>query len=1316
MQKLKLTLLLTLLLLCAASTIYGADPAVNSYEITTNKTGACEPVTVTMDVRFTVDDYSGDDVKLAIDWKWEGENTLDLLKESVEVFEVGAGSVELVAEGNNTFSISVSHEYDSVNSKTCYVDIKPRAIVDGGQTGQGNTSTIVIWGEDNSNGGSIKLDSKIKKVCVGDKDVCLGFEDLSIWNCVPRGNAGELLEANIDSRWTQWIYGTNDPDFNSTISIKDTLWDDYDPKPYPAVVGKHQLPSESDPQKDSIVLEPIGVYRTSKKLCFKEVLRSDLDKEFEFTLYNWNACNPYADEDGNILDNEPIKTTGVIKVIDVPKPKILPSLNYVCANVLTLDLLKSSDMYGYVEKTSIDSTDVETWEWTGGYITKGRYFDIAAALENGNTHWIKFKAAYDELTCAGYDSIEVTIVSAPVFEIDDAELSLCLGDSVLLKPNPTFIGEGTAFELDYDWTGNGKDFLSSKDSEAPYFRADAEGDYPKLRAWLEATYKINGETVVCDANMKYSIHVDDLDVYFNEDTIILCPGEKIVLNPKIPNEGKYNLGYSWSAITADNANADYCFERKKDIRNVEFTALKTGVYNCIFSATNLAENGCTAMDYVVVKVYDKPDASIGTVKRKFRGLKTSLVGADSDLTKKWQFESTTSGGQIVGFEGAASNVVNVEVSKEGLYTFSYTVYNSVSGCESSETITIEFIEDLNPIDKNYSFCGTASDALKAIPANNAEAGGYWSSAVSNPSAVTFGDKSNNVTTVEVVLPGDYILYWVDVNRSKDDAIFNKDSATIKVNFVQQPAVDFTMNQRKGCSPLTVKCNNTTNGGSYNYSWEFGSDVSTVNSPTYTFKNKTQQNLIDTVKLTAFAKTDGLPCSAEKKVAVTIYPNADAILDGSSGAACSPIRVEFENKSLNAIGYDWHIEFDDDDIKDFSKSILSVEGGVFKNENTQGAVKDRKVRLVAEHQNGCTDTITQYVTVAPSSPVTFTMDKRRICTGEEIVFDAETGAMTYDWDFGDTIIYDLSRLHFSKAFINNSENDVQHIIKLKATTAIGCDTTFSDTLLVRGNIKADFTVSPTEGVKSLTALIHDKSDNADSVRWAWGDRSADSTAYNFSNAARKIKHFYLNETFWPQTYYLNQYAYRYYNYNLLGDTLESCMDHVAESIELIPAFKIDFDVNSIFCSPAVVHFDNTSTGASKFVWDFGDGSPKEKTFYPIHDYEYDAVDGSPQTYTVTLTGQSSWIDETTGEYLKQTVTKDVTIYPTIEVGFNVEINATRDALILRNYSSGASTYRWIVDRDTVYSSTADDYRYYIGDNVKFQVGFNASLLGISGPDS
>lgn len=82
------------------------------------------------------------------------------------------------------------------------------------------------------------------------------------------------------------------------------------------------------------------------------------------------------------------------------------------------------------------------------------------------------------------------------------------------------------------------------------------------------------------------------------------------------------------------------------------------------------------------------------------------------------------------------------------------------------------------------------------------------------------------------------------------------------------------------------------------------------------------------------------------------------------------------------------------------------------------------------------------------------------------------------------------------------------------------------------------------------------------------------------------------------------------YTLTAADANGCKDSLISAIINIPPAVADFtstpnNSSSILLSNATIQFDNLSTGASTFVWDFGDGNTST-SFNPQHTYQMDSV--------------------------------------------------------------------------------------------------------------
>lgn len=89
------------------------------------------------------------------------------------------------------------------------------------------------------------------------------------------------------------------------------------------------------------------------------------------------------------------------------------------------------------------------------------------------------------------------------------------------------------------------------------------------------------------------------------------------------------------------------------------------------------------------------------------------------------------------------------------------------------------------------------------------------------------------------------------------------------------------------------------------------------------------------------------------------------------------------------------------------------------------------------------------------------------------------------------------------------------------------------------------------------------------------------------------------------------------------------DYAINVVFIPPVASFTKTVSLVNCLPQAA-FKNTSTSASSYVWNFGDGTPTSNLVNPTHDY---AVSG---TYTVTLTASNSSASISTSQSITVTV--------------------------------------------------------------------------------
>lgn len=128
-------------------------------------------------------------------------------------------------------------------------------------------------------------------------------------------------------------------------------------------------------------------------------------------------------------------------------------------------------------------------------------------------------------------------------------------------------------------------------------------------------------------------------------------------------------------------------------------------------------------------------------------------------------------------------------------------------------------------------------------------------------------------------------------------------------------------------------------------------------------------------------------------------------------------------------------------------------------------------------------------------------------------------------------------------------------------------------------------------------------------------------------------------------------------------LQNCKDK--DKPEAPPVAKFSFTSDNGFEAPSTVTFTNTSTNATTYEWDFGDGSAKVTTEAPVHTYE------NTGSYTVTLQAKSG--------SKSNSATATITIVDATPVAAFTYVSnnnfTTPSEITFTNTSTSAVSYEW-----------------------------------------
>jgi PKD repeat protein len=461
-----------------------------------------------------------------------------------------------------------------------------------------------------------------------------------------------------------------------------------------------------------------------------------------------------------------------------------------------------------------------------------------------------------------------------------------------------------------------------------------------------------------------------------------------------------------------------------------------------------------------------------------------------------------------------------------------------------------------------------------------------------------------------------------------------------------PTANFTSNVSEGYAPLSVQfTDRSENAESFN--WDFGDgENSTEQNPMHTYSSAE----IYTVNLTVrnengtAAKVATITVSEK---AAPIIPIANFTTNVSEGYA--PLSVQFTDASTNAESWDWSFVGDEDPESTSQNSDYTfTEAGTYN------------VTLTAMSPGGLIDKVTKQIIVKEAIiPVAdFTYDP---ITGDApltVQFtDKSAGTATYAWVFTNTsdnsVVDTSSKPSPSVTFPNaGTYNTI-----LKVTSATGHSASKSENIVVaRAKIqpKASFEANKTFGDAPLTVAFTDKSQNATSVSWNFGDgetSSEPSSVHTFANEG---------------TYKVTQTV------TSADELTDNMTMEISVSEPIVPGIA-DFSFKPATSdAPINITFTDksTGTGVSSWKWNFGDGETSDFQ-NPVHEFKTDG------TFVVNLT-----ITSVDGEHSKElpvTISKKQ-IIPVADFTFTPETGYAPLKVQFTDASTNAESLDWDFNND------------------------------------
>ena len=398
------------------------------------------------------------------------------------------------------------------------------------------------------------------------------------------------------------------------------------------------------------------------------------------------------------------------------------------------------------------------------------------------------------------------------------------------------------------------------------------------------------------------------------------------------------------------------------------------------------------------------------------------------------------------------------------------------------------------------------------------------------------------------------------------------------------------------------------------------------------------------------------CSASSQGNITVHPNPIASFTQDIVSGCQPLEVAFTNTSQGATSYSWN-------FNDGPLSTSTNETHVFGNNTIFNLPYN--VVLTAINEFGCTNTFSSVVTVLGGAVANFEIANNELgCSTAPVEFNnLSLGASSYSWNFGDgttSIVEDPNH-----AYNNNSGFLWWYDVTLVAYSSGGCLDTASLGLPIYPILDIQLPFTSLEGCSPFSAQMP-AIGGIQGFSWNFGD--------GFTSSLISPVHTYNNLTNATQNFTVS----------LIGESAFGCFDSTSFPVTIYPQPQASFSqTDDDGCAPITIGFANTSTNATTYVWNYGDGSSSTGL---NGSHLYTNATGVPNTWNVSLIASSIG-------GCADTVSNDVLIYPPLVFPlFNPTVSGCSPFTFEAPLFPGVSNYAWSFGNGDVSTAATPSYTY------------------------
>lgn len=586
--------------------------------------------------------------------------------------------------------------------------------------------------------------------------------------------------------------------------------------------------------------------------------------------------------------------------------------------------------------------------------------------------------------CPATFSSDTIDVLSPIINIINNDTVICSGQPVLLQTQSLSGGNttGLAAQYTYQWEA----------------ASSSQNNWQPVPGAIQATLAVNPTSSTCYRRKIMSNNVCETTSNIVCITVNPAIGNNIIssshqvcvnINPANltglnPTGGDNNYLYQWQTST-DSIN---WIDVSNNINYQPPVYLLAGTH---YFRRTVTSGNCTSISNVISTIARPDSKAIFTSNPTIACAPFSLANAinvaalpDSNGLYEWFADGVLFGSNNTGIFPGYTILIPADTVLIKLRT------TSQFGCKA-DSIEQQFATVITSVAK---FVKDTSIGCGPLPVT-----------FTNISSIVngiqfFWDFGNGVKST-AAQPGQILFksspYFTDTTYKISLKAYNGCDTTVWIDSVKvspDPKARFGVDTTFGCSPFTVKINNTSPEGINTYYWDFGNGDKDTTTSTGIF-NYTYHigNTVDTFTIRLIAENQ---CKRDTQTLdIRVGPNPIKPLinvNSSQLLGCATHVVSFNNNTASATSFTW--DFGDGTPKQITNNTQKVvvhsfdKAGVFT--------------ISTDITNGCADTtVFRQVTVFAKPVASFTTNAVTYCLGDTIrVANNSQNATNYQWFWRD----------------------------------------------------------------------------------------------------------------------------------------------------------------------------------------------------------------------------------------------------------------------------------------------------------------------------